>query len=324
MPSTTRAAARRALGHELGGYFYGPAFSGSTTTISTTIPAFYSSELEDDALAYAWVYLPDGTLPRLRRVTRTGVNGATTVITVDAPFGTSVTNGTMFELSLLLPPSRDHTAGRGETTELGLNEALNLGARHLVVRRDDMRLDLVSHQHDYGTDDWTWLDRPSRLTDVREPNATGTTFRPTRREWEFREGGSSSEIHFVQPWRFTTGSHEIQLVGLCPADRYVKRGGSWIDTIGGYVNETDELALDTVPLVTAGLYFCYRALRDMSTGSARADYARKAVEQLGEVRKLRAYDFTNDIDRSEGDYAGALAAAAQDGNPTAMTMQRAA
>ncbi len=308
---TTRATYRRRLGEALGGFFTGSAFSGSTTTIGTAIPAFQSSELPSDALAYAWAYIPDGLGQRLRRITKNGLDGATGVVTVDTPFGAAVAGGTVFEISTKMPPTREGAANlHGEVPLLGLNEALTLASEHLTIQDDALNLTLVSGQHDYSLTTWGWLDRKARLVDVRELNALGTTYRSSGRTWEFREGVRGSTLHFTQPYRFPSGSYAVRLVAQRPVNTLIYRSGTWIETSVGMALDTDALNIDEDVMTRAALPFCYRALRDESKGAAKAMYAALYEEALADARKLDMWDRTNDIEPSTAPAPSAAGVAA--------------
>ena len=129
---TALTAARRALGRELGPYGVYTATAGSTTT-ATIAAAFQSSELPSDAAAYVWAFSPASAAPQQRRVTLNGLTPGTGVVTFDAALGTAVGNGTVIELSPLLPPVHETSANVGNASYLSITGCLNLGLRHLLI-----------------------------------------------------------------------------------------------------------------------------------------------------------------------------------------------
>lgn len=279
------SAARPAFGRELGPYGVYTASSGSTTT-AVVAAAFQSSELPTDSQAYTWVLSPAATAPRQRRVTLNGLTPGSGTLTFDAALGTAVGAGTVIELSPLLPPIHESSANVGAAGYLSLHGCLNLGLRHLLIPHTIL-LPLVSGQHDYDLSSYTFLDSPARLTDVWEPNALGTNTRPTRKTWAFVESADGHQLQFEQPYRFSTGSYNLELHTLRPADTWITVSGVAADSTVGLLNESDETVVDLNTLIRAAKPFAYRALRDKSSGSMKATYEALRQEALDDARKIR-------------------------------------
>jgi hypothetical protein len=291
--STTLVAARRKLAQELGGFGVFTATGGSSTTL-VCAAAFQSTELPASNLAYAWVYVPGGTGAKQRRVKAGGLDPATGTITVDAAFGASIANGTVFELHSRLPAVREPVADQGVANVLGVQECLNLALRHILVEDDTLSLALVNLQRDYSLSSWAWLDRAERLLQVREPTADGAAYEPIWRTYEFREGVAGNTLHFPRPYRFSSGSYSVKLVALRPGDTKIKVGGVWGDSTTGYANETDEAGPDLNALVTVGKAFAYQTLRDARRGTDK--YAALYAQWVQMARMVRGYDHSNEID----------------------------
>lgn len=282
---------RRQLGYELGGYGVYTATSGTTTTLVCP-NAFKSSSLPSDAFAYQWVYCPDITGVKLRRITSAGLNPTTGTITVDNAFDVSIAVGVFFELSALIPPTRETVEFEAHTNMMGLDECVNLALRHLLVRDESPTITLVSGQRSYSLSSHTFLDRPERLLDVQQLDASGATYVSTWRLWELRESGDGHTLFFPNPFRFSSGSYTAKLVCLRPADTRINEttGGS------GLSIDTDSAEPDVNTVVCLAKAFAYRAIRDNRRGVDRAKYQDLYVAQVQEARRLRQYDKTNDID----------------------------
>lgn len=293
MPTLTNY--RRALGQELGGFGVYTATGGTTTTL-VCASAFRSTELPADHLAYAWIYLPgvaSASDPRQRRVKKDGLTPGTGTITVEDAFGAAVTAGIVFEVSARLPLTREPSAAAsGVTTEMGLNECINLGLRHLLIRDDSPTLSLVNGQRDYSVSGIAYLDRASRLEDVRQLSPLGTDYVSTWRPFEFRESAAGNVLRFPKPFRFSSGSYSVKLVTLRPASTRINDADSTV----GLTAESDTAEPDTNDVVTVALAYAYRALRDSRRGVDRAKYAGLYETQVQAARDLRNYDHTNDID----------------------------
>lgn len=284
---------RRKLAQELGLFGIFTATGGSTTTLVCG-NAFGSTELPTDALAYAWILVPSITASaaRQRRVKKAGLDGTTATITVDGSFASAVANGTIFEVHCRLPGVRDAEATESISTMLGVHECINLALRHLLVVDDAQTISLVTAQRDYSLSSLTYLDRPERLLDVRQLDATGASYVSTWRTWEFRESAAGSVLHFPSPFRFASGSYSAKLVTLRPADTLISGASSSV----GLIDEGDTAVPDVNSVVKGGKVFAYRALRDARKGPARAHYAGLYEEAVADFRKCRGYDHTNDVD----------------------------
>lgn len=286
--------ARNNLGRELGKYGRFTATAGSTTTL-TCAAAFQSSVLPTDAGAYAWVFVPGTTAPRQRRITATGLNGATGVLTLDAALGAAVGNGTVFEISRSLPPSHESSAGVGNAEGASLLYCLNRALSHLLVDQRDYAVTLVSEQNDYALP--AWLNRADRLLDVLEPTATGATRRTTWRHWELRPDAGANQLHFEEPYRFGSGSHTIHLVVKRPADGFMNDS----ETSGGFSAEGDSVSVEWNQLRPGALAYAYAALREQRSGAARARMDGLYERFVREFRRVYNYDRANDIDPSVSD-----------------------
>lgn len=281
--------ARRRLGPDTGRYAVVTALSGTTSTF--TYHTLQSTILPSDHLAYQWAYAPAAALPRLRRVTETGLNAGTGVVTLDGALGTAVGAGTIVELSARLPPGRDGAANGAETNERGLNECLNMAARQILIEDDSIRIPLVSGQHDYSLAAYrAWLERESRLLDVRQNNALGTTTKSTPKTWSLRRSPSGHYLHFDQPFRFSSGTHNLTLVVLRPVYTLINEmGAAWTEGTTGLDAETDECGADPEDLNTVALAFAYETLRDTSVGSEQAKWAGLAETQRARCRGVPGY-----------------------------------
>jgi hypothetical protein len=292
--STTRTAARQAVAGELGGYAPGQVLGVATASTLPMPSSVLSTELPNTALAYQWALVPSMIAVGLAqaRITQTGLNGATGVVTLEHPLGGIPANGALVELHSKLPPIGG-TQRQGGL--LSVDECVNLALRHLLVPDDTgVTLTLVSGQQDYSLTPWQWLDRPSRLVDVRQPNALGTSYVPTHHRWELRESGRGPTLHFPNPYRFTSGSYSVRLDVRRPGDTLIRVGGTWGDSTVGLVNETDAASPDLNTIVTAALPFCYRTLRDNAAPSARAKYADLYGPSVADARRLRLWDSDRD------------------------------
>lgn len=294
--SVSRAVARRKLGELVGPYGVFTATGGSTTTVQYTSP-FQSSELPSNAFAYQWLYIPATAV--VRRITATGLNGTTGTLTADGGLGMTVVLGTIFELSARLPPARDSGANIANTFYLSLNDALNLGARHLLADQDDLAVSLVSGQRDYDLSAYGWLDRSERLVDVRTLDPLGGSYLSTSKHWALRSNGKGSALHLMTPYRFSSGSYSLRLVVKRPADTLIKVGGvTWTETTGGATGDTDEYPLELNQLLPVALVYVYASLRDRNRGPSAARYQALYEQQVREARRVRNYDHSNDIDPS--------------------------
>ena len=295
MPTLTQC--RQALARELGPSGVFTATAGSTTTVTCTT-AFQSSTLPASALAYAWIYFPSiAATNNQRRISPTGLDPSTGVLTFDPAIGGAAANGTVFEITTGLPSVRDGSANNSETWVPGMVECINSGLRHLLVPQSDYSLSLVSGQYDYSLP--TWLDRSERLLQVLQLNATGQAYVDATRyghPWEVREGADGPILHFVKPYTFS-GSFSNRLVVKRPADGFVKVSSVWTDRTSspGLSAESDECGPDLTAVVTVAKVFAYAALRRINRGAARKMYDDQYHEQVAFARRLHDYDHSNDI-----------------------------
>lgn len=275
--STTLTIARRALGFEVGGYTYVTASGGSTTTAIAS-PVFRSSELPTTAFAYTWLFNPAGTEPRQRRVTKTGLDPTTNYqVTLEAPLGSAVGNGTVVELSSLVPP-----IGLGTTIATGLHEALNAAARHILVPYNSS-VTLVDGQYAYTLP--SWLDRPSRLRSVLYAGPNTGKLYDSWRPYRIFQSGDSLTLHFDAPFRIRSGSFSFIVEGVRPAFSLINSADS---TVGLSV-ESDTIDVELNDLVTVALLFVYRGLRDARHGDQRDHYAKLAETQLALARGVDGF-----------------------------------
>lgn len=284
--------ARQKLALETGPSGVFTATAGSTTTATCTA-AFQSTELPASALAYAWVFVPGiSTTNRQRRVKADGLNASTGVITLDGALGGAIANGTVIEITTVLPSVRDASASNGAAWIPGLHECLNRGLDRLLVTQSDYALALTNGQYDYPLPAFL-NNRPERLLRVLQLNATGTGYVDAAERghaWEVREGANGSVLHFVNPYRFS-GSFSNRLVVRRPASGFIRVGGTWGDSTIGLVNESDECGVDLDELMVSAKVFTFLAQRDTSANSAeweRWDAAYRA--QLEVARALPNYD----------------------------------
>lgn len=289
--------ARRELGRQLGPYGVYTATSGSTRGF-TCASGFESSVLPTDNQAYVWAFVPAAIAPRLRRVTATGVDGSLSSLTFDGTLGSAIANGTIVELSPKMPPVHESSARVGAAPYFSLQGALNLALRHLLTDDDTgVTLALVSGQRDYSLATWPWLDREERIVDVRVLDVMGTSYVPTSKRWELRPNGrGGATLHFVEPYRFPSGSYTARLVVRRPADTTIEVGGSWGDSTVGLVNESDEAPVELDQLIPVALAAALRSLRDRSTGAIQARYDERYQQQLAVARGVHNYDHSNDLE----------------------------
>jgi hypothetical protein len=292
--SVTRTAARRALGPELGPFGVFTATTGSVSTASFYAP-FQNTQLGPDAYAYHWIYVPTIGSPQVRRIAGMGLEPNAGTLTFDGALGPpGVQTGTEFELSAKLPGARDVIANLANIDLLGLNEALALAARHILMDQDDLAVPLVSGQREYDLSGYPWLDRSARLKDVLVPDALGLSYRPTPRRFELVPSGTGSVLRFEAPFRFT-GSYSMHLAVKRPGDTLVKVGSTWTETTGGAATEASQYGLELNQLIPVALAFCYAALRDRATGPTRAQYGALYEQQVAVARRVHNYDTSNDI-----------------------------
>lgn len=286
MPTLTTY--RQKLAEALGGaYGSFTATGGSTTTLVCTA-AFGGSVLPTSAQAYAWIYVPSATTPKQRRVTATGVNAGTGTITVDAAFGSAVSNGTVFEVHSLFPAQRESGADNSIAARPGLRELINQALRMILVP-DVLAISLVTLQRDYALAAYPWLDRPERIVALREPNLDASTTRPSWRHYELREDVDGQTLHVPQPWRFSSGSYSASLQVLRPADTKIRVASVWSDSTVGLVNESDEAGPDVNAVVTVASALAYHWLA--ARGGARAAaYGALYAATMAEAAKIRNFD----------------------------------
>lgn len=280
-------AARRALGKEIGGMASFTATGGSTTT--AIIPSVFDSDsLPASALAHAWLFGPTVVAPQQRRINADGLTPTNGTITLDGALGSAVTASMLVEIHSRLPATSQPVTANGLALVLGLHEALNLALRHLLLLGHSYALSVASGTHEFTLP--SWLDRPSRLVDVRDPNALGTGMRSTHRLWEFRRGSAGTNtIYFREPY---PAAGEVELVTNRPADTLI----SGADSSAGLVAEADTCEPALNDLVKVAKAFCYQALRDTRRGASALDYGELYANQIRVARTAYGYDETNDID----------------------------
>lgn len=297
--STSFTTARQTLGRELG-WYYIDLVSSATASIVSTSYGLLSSVLPTDHVAYAWLFAPSVSAPKVKRVTLTGLDPTTGALTLEGSLGSAPAQSSVIEISPLLPPVH---ASLGESFSMSLQECLNRGASHLLIKDDALSLSLVNLQRSYGlVSSWPWLDRASRLEDVRQLDVLGTSYVSTHRRWEVREGAEGASLFFPAPYRFSSGSYTNRLVAWRPGDTKIKVGGAWGESTVGLVNETDETAVPLPALICAAKVFAYQALRERGSSADRAIYDELYERQLRLCRAINTsvvrYDAENEIDPS--------------------------
>lgn len=295
----TRLSYRRNLGPQIGPYGAFTTTGGGSTTAAICTDVFRSTELPTSHFAYDWLYWPSSAAPSLARITKTGLDPSAGTITLDRALGSSIGAGQGIELSARLPSDRGGADADDATVIRSLNDCLNEAARHILVRRT-YSLPLVNNQHEYSLP--VWLDRPGRLLDIWQPNATGTrtvSAADNGHPWELRGGASGVYVlHFRVPYRFSGGSHSLTLDVVSPADRYIKIGGTWTETTAGMTSDSDECMVEVKELNKVALALAYQTLRDTRSGADRAHYARLYQLQVPVARGAYGYDKDTDIDPS--------------------------
>jgi hypothetical protein len=298
MASTRLDAARWALGREIGGSGQFVAEAGSSSATITCTVAFRSSELPTSHLAYAWVFVPSGAAPRQQRVTSTGLDKATGIITLAGQLGSPVATNTLFEIHTKMPAVQEDGSGiYGEGIIPGLHESLNKGLGHALVPEEDYSLPLVNLQYDYDLP--SCVDRPERLRAVRQLNGLGNSWVDAATHghpYEVRESLDGPILHFFVPYRIPSGSHALRLAFLRPGTSKIKVSGLWTESTVGLVNESDEAGLDLAALVALAKPYALAALRDSRTMPAKATYQALYAEAVNDARASRYYDHSNDID----------------------------
>ena len=280
----TRADYRRALGRELGGYGVFTSTSAGTTT--QIFSALNSDQLPDSHLANAWLYVPSFGVPNQRRIKRDGL-AASGMITVESALSAAVASGAMFEIGSKLPPTGAWAEGWAGGREIGLNECVNLALRHLLVP-DVLTTQIVNGQTSYPLTTWeSWLDRPGRLVDVREPSVfSGWPARPLWRGWLPRADAGRLSIELDTPYPATIGSLTLDV--LRPAHTLIND----VEATLGLQAEADTAKALVDDVVTVGLVYAYRALAASRNG---AEYERKALQQEERARALLAFDRTTEF-----------------------------
>lgn len=304
----TLAEYRHDFAGQLGGFMVATATGGGLN--SGVFPnAFKSTELTATNVPYVWGYRNDSAAPKQRRIQKAGLDPSTGTITFDGNFGSAFGVGSIVEFHTRIPAVREPITNDGLAMLLGCNECIVLALQHLLVE-DSITVALTNAQQDLRITA-RWLDRKSRLIDVREPNVTGGTTRSSVRTWEFWPAVNANVIHFSAPYRFTS-SGNVSLDVLRPADTIVAvsgGGGGYTDSTSGPTNDGDACWPEKKDVTTVALVFAYGALRDSRTGSAKSQYAAMYVDQLQLARKVRGYDRDNDIDPSVPQAAPAQAVA---------------
>lgn len=295
----TRVTYRRNLGPMVGPYGAFTTTAGGSTTAAICTDAFKSTELPTSHFAYDWLYWPSSAAPSVARVTKTGLDPSTGTITLDRALGTSIGAGQGIELSARLPSDRGGAVDDDATAIRSLNDCINEAARHIRVLRT-YSLTLVNGQQEYALP--AWLNRPGRLIDVRQPNATGTrTVRAADHghAWELIGGtGGVYALRFRVPYRISGGTHMLTLDVESPADTWVKQSGTWTETTGGMTSDVHELMPEVKELNKVALALCYQTIRDTRRGADRAEYDRLYRLQMPIARGAYGYDTDNDIDPS--------------------------
>jgi hypothetical protein len=290
---------RRMLAQEIGPFGAFTASNGVASFDEAVCPgAFDSTELASTAFAYQWFYRNGSTDVAQRRIKGAGLtvgtdNPGQKVIKLDGPLGTAIEAGTTFELFGRLPATTTQTAG-GTTVIMGLLECLNAALHHILVP-DLITLPLVSGRCDYVLEP-AWLDRASRLVEVRAPDVRGTKRIPSWRTWRIDEQVDGPILHVDAPWTFTSGAPALELRVLRPAWTRIKVADTWVDSTVGLHNDADECGSDETAIVTVAKAFAYQALRESRAGGDRARYDMLYERQVQLARAVRGYDKDNDVD----------------------------
>jgi hypothetical protein len=302
--SYSLAQIRRALAQMLGGFANGTVLGGSNVAPNAKVisPALLQGTInEPDAYAGAWVYFPAMTGTRQQRVLHNGLDPATGTLTLEGILGGVPTLGDQFEIHTHLPATRMTSIGIETSPIPGLHEIINEALR-LILIPDTLTISVVDGIYDLQFPGYAWwLDRPSRLLDVRELNVSGTTRTSTWRRWQFRPSATAPVLHVEPPFRTPAGS-SVELAVVRPADSKVAVGGAWTDALvgaPGLRSETDGAYPDLNAITTIALALCYRTLRDIRAGSERAVYGALYEQQLASARLVHGYDHSNDIDPAQ-------------------------
>lgn len=289
---TTRLAARQALLARLGGGGVYVSDSNGNVGGTTVICAngFKSSLLLSTHLKQAWLYAPLVTFPRQRRIA--SIAGASGTITLEDALGQQINSGVDFEISSLIPPDQDTSAGIG----MSLNQALVESARHQNFP-DEVTLSIVADADSYSLATWAaWLDRKARLLRVLEPHPISgrrPIESPPARGWELVLDGELPKLTCRMPFSTSTGSITVSV--LRPGDSWINDGGAgWAESTIGPDGESDEVRLPLVDWVEGALPFCYLAIARSRTGAERQEYVALYQQALAAARRMATWDRTRD------------------------------
>lgn len=266
-----------------------------TTVICAT--AFRSSSLSSSSTAYEWLMVPSLNVPRQRRITKTGLDVASGTLTVDAPLSAQVPATTPFEVSGTIPLEREYnTDDLGSAPMMGARECLNASLRLIEIPNSDLTLTIANDQRDYALSTWRWLDRPRRLVDVLQRNATDTAWVSAKsqgHDWEFVEDDDGSVLRFHAPYRIDTGTYTLRLRVLQPADTWINGAASTV----GLMLDADTCGSDPDSIIPIAKAYAYAALRDTRSEPARSHYHALYTAQVQIARGVKGYNPDADIDR---------------------------
>lgn len=278
----TKLEYRQAVARRINGFGPFTGTGGDNDEVICT-PAFASSVAGVDYNQQVWLFAPGSLEPRQRRIA--SVNTSTGTALLDGPLGSSFAGGGIaFELHSRLPGKSDNSVAL-----TSVDDCVQTALQHISPPRV-ITLDLVSGQQDYGVPEW--FDRPERLVEVREPNATNGTMLVSPRTWSYRStAGGTNSLHVDAPYRFAHGSFSIEVEARAPADTLINGA----ESSTGLVAEDDWATPPIVDVVEVALVYAYEALALSEEGALSERYARLVDAQLAEAQKVRWYDRFNPI-----------------------------
>jgi hypothetical protein len=278
---------RRGLGYaldDLGAYVMA---SGSTTTAVSNGLKNSATNASTDRYNSYWVYVSTGAQAGQQWKVKTGGYAPSTGTLTMTTTGGAPGAGDTIEITHLFPSNSTGTSALGE--DVSYRTIINRALSRLLVL-DSLTLPLTTSQT-YSLAAYPWLDREERLIEVREPGPTGGLDIPAGWRRPFlRLDGPTSYLDLTTP--FDAGAvGSLTLVVERPADTLVNGADSTV----GLSLDTDTAIPSVNDVVTVGLMEAYRALMARGSVAPAGQWAGKFAAQLGECRKLRRWDRSQDV-----------------------------
>jgi hypothetical protein len=269
----TLQAYRQRLAEAAGFHIQVIATATASAANQAVVGDFVSSELENTFLGNTWCYQPTGAnAGQIRRVVYGGLQSGTGTVTLEAPFSTPTTAGTLLEFDGRLPAI--DREGR-----MGLNTIVNrVLAEAWTVQR--IGTPVVDQQTIYPIAGvMPWLHWSDQIVDVYwQPPLTGVAQ---------TTNGASQYDQLVPTWTFRSGADApgieigsgLQVGGtlkpevFVPMSWWVNRGSGWsVTTQEGLGTETDQALLTLQGMETLGLPWIYNELSKWGLPDDQANY----------------------------------------------------